>query len=213
MDTLEWVRRSKIIVIARGLKAEHMIGLAEALYAGGIELMEVTFDRAESRQWSVTAEAISALSIHMRGKMLIGAGTVLTEEQLEIAANAGARYIVAPNTDTALIRKVKERGLSAFPGAFTPTEIDAAYEAGADAVKIFPACSLGSSYIKMIKAPLRHVPFLAFGGIDENNAADYIAAGCCGVGVGSRLVNAEWIEAGEWSRITEMAVRFRKAVG
>ena len=121
-------------------------------------------------------------------------------------------YIITPNTNCDLIRRVKEYGLLSFPGAFTPSEIVEAYEAGADAVKVFPVGNLGPSYIKAIKAPLSHIPLMAVGGVNEKNAAGFLAAGCCGIGVGGNLVNKSWIEAGEWDKITELAQAYRKAV-
>lgn len=213
MTALEWVQRSKIIAIVRGLAPEHMLKLADALCTGGIELMEVTFNQARPETWEDTRGAIRAVGAHMAGKMLVGAGTVLTGEQLGMAREAGAKYIVTPNTNPMLIRQAKQVGLCVFPGAFTPTEIVAAHEAGADAVKLFPAGNLGPAYIKAIRAPLSHIPLLAVGGVDEKNAADFMAAGCCGVGVGGNLVNKDWIAAGEWSKIASLAKEYRKAVG
>ena len=212
MTTMEWVRKSKIIAIVRGLAPEHMLKLAEALYAGGVDLMEVTFNQAKPETWKDTAAAIHAIGQHMEGKMLAGAGTVLTEEQLQMAIDAGAKYIITPNTNPALIRKVKAAGLCAFPGALTPSEIEAAHEAGADAVKVFPAGSMGPAYIKAVRAPLSHVALMAVGGVNEKNTADFLAAGCCGVGVGGNLVNKDWIAAGEWEKITALAKEYRKAV-
>ena len=130
MTALEWVQRSKIIAIVRGLPKEYMTRLAEALYAGGIDLMEVTFHQQKPETWKDTAEAIAAVDSCMEGKMLVGAGTVLTLEQLDMARDAGASYIITPNTNCDLIRRVKEFGLLSFPGAFTPSEIVEAYEAG-----------------------------------------------------------------------------------
>ena len=212
MTTLEWVQNRKIIAIVRGLKTEYMLKLAEALYEGGIDLMEVTFNQKDPTTWKDTAAAIKAIGEHMEGKMLAGAGTVLTLEQLDLARDAGAKYIITPNINVELIRKVKEYGLLCFPGALTPTEAVTAYNAGADAVKIFPAGNMGPSYIKAIKAPLAQIPMMAVGGVNEKNAADFIAAGCCGLGVGGNLVNKNWIEAGEWDKITALAREFRKAV-
>ena len=210
MTALEWVQRSKIIAIVRGLPKEYMTRLAEALYAGGIDLMEVTFHQQHPETWKDTAAAIAAVDRCMSSKMLVGAGTVLTREQLDMARDAGAQYIITPNTNCDLIRLVKEYGLLSFPGAFTPSEIVQAYEAGADAVKVFPAGNLGPAYIKAIKASLSHIPLMAVGGVNEKNAADFIAAGCCGIGVGGNLVNKSWIEAGEWDKITELAQAYRK---
>lgn len=212
MTTLEWVKQYKLIAIVRGLKPEYMLGLADALYAGGINMMEVTFAQAKPETWKDTAEAIRSVSEHMDGKMLVGAGTVLTQEQLDMARDAGAKYIITPNTNPELIRKVKEYGLLSFPGAFTPSEIVNAWDAGADAVKVFPAGNMGPAYLKAIKAPLSHIPMMAVGGVNEKNAADFMAAGCCGLGIGGNLVNKTWIENGEWEKITALAAEYRKAV-
>lgn len=213
MKPLEWVFERKIIAIVRGLSTEYMLKLAGALYEGGIDLMEVTFNQAKPETWKDTSAAIRAISSHMNGKMLVGAGTVITQEQLDMARDAGAQYIITPNTNPALIRKVKEYGLLSFPGALTASEIQTAHEAGADAVKVFPAGQLGPSYIKAVKAPLSHIPLMAVGGVNEKNTADFLAAGCCGVGVGGNLMNKAWIEAGEWNQITALAAEYRKAVG
>ena len=212
MTTLQWVQKSKIIAIVRGLSSEHIINLANALFEGGIDLIEVTFNQAKPETWKETADAIRALQTNMEGKMLVGAGTVITEEQLQISIDAGAKYIITPNTYIKLIDKVKAAGLCAFPGAMTPSEIIQAYEAGADAVKIFPAGTLGTSYIKAIRAPLNWIPMMAVGGVNEKNIAEFLAAGCCGVGVGGNLVNKDWIHAGEWDKITALAKEYRKAV-
>lgn len=209
---LTWVKERKIIAIIRGLAPEYMLKLADALYAGGIDMMEVTFHQAEPNTWRDTAEAIRAIGTHMEGKVMAGAGTVVTEKQLQMAIDAGAKYIITPNTNTELIRKVKEAGLCSFPGAMTPSEIVAAYDAGADAVKVFPAGTLGAAYIKAVRAPLSHIPLMAVGGVTERNTLDFLAAGCCGVGVGGNLVNKDWIAAGEWGKITALAIEYRKAV-
>ncbi len=212
MTTMEWVRVKKIIAIVRGLQPDYMLRLADALYAGGIDLMEVTFNQKQPETWKDTAGAIRAIAGHMEGRMLPGAGTVLNQRQLDMARDAGAAYIITPNTNPELIGKVKEYGLASFPGAFTPSEIEAAWEVGADAVKVFPAGSIGPAYIMAVKAPLSHIPLMAVGGVNEKNCAEFMAAGCCGIGVGGNLVNKTWIENGQWDRITALAAEFRKAV-
>lgn len=212
MTGLEWFKKSKIIAIVRGLAPEHMVQLAEALYEGGIDLIEVTFHQSQPETWQNTATSIQAIASHMTGRMLVGAGTVICEKQLDMACKAGAAYVVTPNTDSHLIRTVKVRGLLSFPGAFTPSEIVEAYQAGADAVKVFPAGNLGPSYIQAIKAPLPHIPLVAVGGINVKNAREYMAAGCCGIGIGGNLVNKNWIEAGAWNMIAALAREYRKAV-
>ncbi len=211
MTTLEWVQERKLMAIVRGLPAEYAVQLADALLAGGIDLMEFTFQQKSPESWRTTADVIARVGKHTEGRMLIGAGTVLLMEQLDLAKEAGAKFIVTPNTNCELIRKVKEYGLAAFPGALTPTEIVSAYEAGADAVKVFPAGNMGPGYIKAVNAPLSHIPLMAVGGVNEKNAADFLAAGCIGVGVGGNLVNRAWIEQGEWGRITALAAEYRRA--
>ena len=196
----------------RGLPTEYMLRLAQAFKEGGIGMMEVTFNQKAPETWKDTAAAISAVKKEFGGDMLTGAGTVITLEQLKIAADAGAQYLVTPTTDAEIIRTGKKQGLGMFPGALTPTEILTAYNAGADAVKVFPVGSLGAGYIKAVSAPLSHIPLMGVGGVNEKNAADFIKAGCCGVGVGGNLVNREWIAAGEWDKITALAKEFERAV-
>ena len=137
--------------------------------------------------------------------MAVGAGTVTSAALAELAHSAGAQFIVSPDTDPAVIRRTKELGMCAMPGAMTPSEIKTAYEAGADFVKVFPASVLGTEYIRAIRGPLGHIPLLAVGGISEENAAAFLQAGCVGVGVGGKLVNRDWIAAGQWDSITQLA--------
>lgn len=209
---LQYIFSQKIIAIVRGLSSETILALAEALYAGGIDLIEVTFDQAAPQTWPDTAKAIRALALESHGRILPGAGTVITLEQYTMARDAGAQYIITPVVDPALITAVKKDGLCAFPGAFTPTEIELAYSAGADAVKVFPAGALGPGYIKAVRAPLPHIPLMAVGGINEENAAGFLAAGAVGLGIGGNLVHKTWIENGEFQRITELAQIYRAKV-
>lgn len=211
-DTMSFIREHKIITIVRSLNPEAMEALADALLAGGVRLMEVTFDQARPETWRETADAIRRIGRRHEGRMLIGAGTVLTPDQLHIAADAGARYIISPNADVSVIQETKRLGLVSLPGALTPTEIMAAWQAGADAVKIFPADNLGLAYIKAVRAPLAHVPMLAVGGVDEKNCAAFLAAGCSGVGVGGSLVNKQWIANDEFEKIETLARTFVQAL-
>lgn len=144
--------------------------------------------------------------------MLVGAGTVITPEQVSMTYNAGGHYLVTPTTQPEIIRMGKALGMGLYPGAFSPSEILEAWKAGADAVKVFPAGSLGPGYIKAVRAPLGHIPLMAVGGVNEKNAAEYMKAGCVGIGVGGNLVNREWIENGEWDKVTALAREFIKAV-
>lgn len=183
------IDQNKIIAIIRGVKSDVLVPLVETLYNGGIRLVEVTIN--QSGDPKTTADAIYNLCEKFSGKVEIGAGTVMTVEQTDLVIDAGAKYIISPNISEAVIKHTKSRGIISIPGAFSPTETAAAYSYGADYVKIFPAGSIGASYIKAIKAPLSHIPLLAVGGIDHTNIIDYLNAGACGVGIGGALTNPD----------------------
>lgn len=206
------VYEHKIIAIVRGMEPEYCVKLAEALYAGGINMIEVTFNQRSTDHFAATTKAIQAISEALSGKVLVGAGTVLTKEQVDLAKAAGAQYMISPSVDEEVIRYTREQGLVSMPGAMTPSEAVTAYKAGADFVKVFPVGNLGSSFIKAIKAPLSHIPFLAVGGVNEKNVAEFLKAGAVGVGVGGNLVNAQWIKAGEYDKITALAEEFVKNI-
>lgn len=209
----EWIRKNKLIVIVRGIESKKCAALSEALYAGGIRLIEVTFDQKSQNRFCETTAAIAALQERWKEQICIGAGTVLTMEQLFLAKQAGARYIVTPNTNTQIIREAKKLGMAVAAGAMTPTEIEEAYEAGADFVRVFPAGSLGCGYFQAVKSPLSHIPMLAVGGINEENAAAFMKSGAVGVGVGGNLVNKQWIDNGEFEKITEFSRKYVENMG
>ncbi|MBO5939787.1 MAG: bifunctional 4-hydroxy-2-oxoglutarate aldolase/2-dehydro-3-deoxy-phosphogluconate aldolase [Kiritimatiellae bacterium] len=196
---------TKVVAIVRGFAPDICLKLADAYRRGGIRLVEVTFNQKAPETWKDTAAAIKAIREEFAGEVRVGAGTVLTEEQLSICENAGGEYIVTPNVNVSLIKTAVGRGLVAMPGALTPSEAVDAWTAGASFVKLFPAGSLGPGYVKAVRAPLSHIPFLAVGGISAANAAEYIKAGCVGVGVGGNLTNKEWIDAGAWDKIEDAA--------
>lgn len=198
----------KVISIVRGVEPEKIIRIAEALYAGGVTLIEVTFNQKDPASWTQTASAIAAIRESMGDKMFVGAGTVTSVELVDMAAKAGAGYIISPDTDPAVIARTKELGLVSLPGAYTPTEAKLAHTCGADFVKLFPCVGDAPAYLKAICAPMSHIKFLAVGGVNADNAADFIKAGAVGIGAGSCLVNKKWVDAIEYYKITEEAKRF-----
>ena len=204
-DTIKAVREKKVVAIIRGFAPEVCLRLAEAYAEGGIGLVEVTFNQKAPDTWKDTAVAIRSIRDRFEGVIRVGAGTVLTAGQLDMCEQAGGEYMITPNVNADLIRECVRRGLVAMPGAMTPSEAVAAYDAGASFVKIFPAGSLGPGYVKAVMAPLSHIPFLAVGGISPSNTADFIKAGCVGVGVGGNLTNKEWIASGEYCKIADVA--------
>ena len=202
---IQEVFNHKIIAIVRGMDKEQTVNIAKALYDGGVRFIEVTFNQKKPDEFYKTADAIRAIREEMGDKMYVGAGTVTSVELVDMAAEAGALYMISPDMDEAVIKRTRELGLVSIPGAYTATEAKKAYNAGADFVKLFPVGNLGVSYVKALRAPISHVKLMAVGGVNENNIADFLAAGICGVGVGGNLANKKWIEAGEFDKITETA--------
>ena len=202
---IQKVLEEKAIAIVRGASAEDCVKVADALYEGGIRFMEITFNHKNPDSYKDTAAAIKSVAEKYAGKMYIGAGTVISPELVELAASAGALYIISPDTNPDVIKKTRELGLVSMPGAVTPSEVLLAHRSGADFVKLFPIGSFGTAYIKALCAPISHVKMLAVGGVNEDNAAEFIKAGVVGVGVGGNLANKKWIDAGEFSKITETA--------
>lgn len=199
------IEEEKIIAIVRGVGPEQCMKVANALYAGGIRLMEITYDQKNPSSFQATADAIEAIGKAYEGKMLVGAGTVTSTELVEMTARAGGKYIISPDVNVDVIRRTCELNMVSMPGAMTPTEVVVAHNAGADFVKLFPAGNLGIAYVKAIRAPISHVKLMAVGGINEKNIPEFLRAGICGVGVGGNLANKAWIEAGEFEKIMETA--------
>lgn len=211
-EIIRYVLKEKVIAIVRGIESTKCMRVAEALYEGGIRLVEVTFNQSEPASFAATADTIATINKKYEGKILVGAGTVTTTELVELAAKAGAKYIISPDTNIDVIRKTRELGLVSMPGAMTPTEIMTAHYAGADFVKLFPTGNLGADYVKAVCAPISHIKLLAVGGINEKNIADYLKVGMCGAGVGGNLANKKWIDNGEYGKITETARMLVEAV-
>lgn len=205
------VLKHKIIAIVRGMDEEYILPFAEALYNGGIRMIEVTFNLRAPEQ-SATTHAIKAISERFGKDMWAGAGTVVSPELVDAACEAGALYIVSPNTDLSVIARTKELNLLSIPGALTPTECLTAHKAGADFIKLFPAGNFGPEYLKAIRAPLSHLHFVATGGINEENIPAYVKAGAAGFGVGGNLTNKEWITEGKFQKITELAKAYIDSV-
>ncbi len=208
MNVLEFIQTHKVITICRKVYGEDLKNLAAALCDGGVKLIEVTFDQADPDCISKTAEAITMMNKEFEGKMLFGAGTVLSEDQVKAAADAGAAYIISPNVNEKVIKATKALGMVSIPGAMTPTEIIAAHELGADIVKLFPAGYLGFRYIKDILGPISHVKLCATGGVTEETWGQYLDLGFVGAGISSRLCDKKCIAAGDWAEVTRRAAAF-----
>ncbi|MBO5370736.1 MAG: bifunctional 4-hydroxy-2-oxoglutarate aldolase/2-dehydro-3-deoxy-phosphogluconate aldolase [Clostridia bacterium] len=209
---IEFIEKNKIIVIVRGVEKNKLTPLVQAMYDGGIRLVENTYDASGKIPDEEIASNIKMLSDHFGDKMLIGAGTVLTEKQVQLTKDAGGSFIISPDTNSGVIEKTKALGMVSIPGALTPTEVASASRYGADFVKVFPVDLYGPGYIKTLSAPLSHVKMLAVNGISADNMNDYLSAGAYGVGVGSGIVNKSLIADGDFDAITALAKKYTDAL-
>jgi len=210
--TIEKIEKNKIIAIVRGVEKEKLVPMTEALYKGGIRLLELTYSADNTPTDEEIADRIRMLATHFKDRMLIGAGTVIRERQVTLTKEAGGLYIISPDTNERIIKKTLEEGLVSIPGALTPTEITTAHNFGADFVKLFPVSTFGVDYVKAVKAPLSHVKLLAVGGVDYTNLEAYSKAGACGFGIGSTIINKKLIDACDWDGITELAEKYTAVI-
>lgn len=196
-ETLERVGAARLVPVVVLDDAAHAAPLAEALVAGGLPVAEVTFRTAAA------VESIRAMS--SRGGMLVGAGTVLTPEQVDAAVDAGASYVVSPGLSVAVVRRCAERGVLALPGAVTATEVQAALAEGLEAVKFFPAgTSGGTPAIKALSAPFAGLRFVPTGGVGPDNLADYLSISAVLAVGGSWMVPRDAIAAGDFARVQSL---------
>lgn len=200
------LEQSRLVAIMRHTDPAAAIRTVEALVAGGVCAIEVTFN---SRG---VLDMLRGIAAEFGERVLLGAGTVLSIEAAEQALAAGAQFIVSPHTDVEMVRTMARRGVPCVPGALTATEILTAWEASAAVVKLFPAGSVGISYLKDMRGPLNDIPLLPTGGVTLDNAADFVRAGAWGLGVGSALVDAKVVAAGDFAEITRRARAFSEAV-
>ena len=209
---IQLIKEEKLIAIMRGVYGDAALRTAEALAIGGIRLMEVPFDQNAGENQENTLNAIRKIAEALGSDVHVGAGTVMTPDQVQWASDAGSEYMITPNMDPDVIRKTRALGRVMISGALTPSEIADAWKYGSDFVKVFPAGSMGSSYIKAIRAPLKHIPLMAVGGVNENNLQEFLRAGVCGFGIGGNLCNMDWIRAGAYEKLTELAKVYRERV-
>ena len=210
-NILEAVRRYNITAILRGISEERLKNVVQALFDGGIRLLEVTFNQKSPSKLEDTARAIQWAKQCFGTELHVGAGTVMSPQEVLAAKQAGAEFILAPNVDEAVIRLAVAQGMCAIPGAMTPTEIAQAYAAGAEIIKLFPAGNLGLGYCKAVMAPLNHIPMIAVGGIDQHNLPFFLKAGFIGAGIGSSLTNRELIEKEDYAGLKALAEEFVSA--
>lgn len=203
---LDLIRCSGVIAIMRAQSSDQLLRAADAIRAGGVAVIEVT----------MTTPGALAIIEQASGRygedVVFGAGTVLDSESARAAILAGAQFIVAPNYKPELVETCRRYSVPVMPGAYTPTEIVTAWEAGADMVKVFPAGVGGPSLIQALKAPLPQIDLVPVGGVNLETAAAFIRAGAAALGVGSALINQRLLEEGDFAALTERARRFVQEV-
>lgn len=199
--------RERVTAIVRGITADRLRKVADALLAGGVRSVEVTFDTPGA------AEMIRVLKVEYAGELLVGAGTVLDAETCRTAILAGADFVLSPTLNADVIYMCNRYGKAAVPGVMTPTEVLTAIQAGADIVKVFPAGALGPGYVRDVLGPLGQARIMAVGGVDLENAEAFFRAGAACIGVGSSLVGRKLVDSGDYAQITARAEGFVRAAG
>jgi 2-dehydro-3-deoxyphosphogluconate aldolase / (4S)-4-hydroxy-2-oxoglutarate aldolase len=206
---LELILQTRLVAIIRLDDLAKALELSKALLDGGILVQEFTLSNPDAL--GALKDAKEALPAFQNGSAAIGLGSVRNPTEAHKALEAGAQFVVTPTTNLEVIRVCKAAGLPIMPGAFTPTEIATAWDAGADMVKVFPARALGPTYIKDMLAPMPYLKLLPTGGIDLDNMASFFKNGAVAVGVGGNLLDKQAIAANDWAKVTAIAREYAKA--
>ena len=204
--TLKRILDCGIVAVVRAESGDRLVQVVKALAEGGVTAAEITFTIPDA------VEVIRQVRRDVGDQIILGAGTVLDPETARAALLAGAEYIVAPTVNLEVIRLCRRYDKVVMPGAFTPTEVVAAWEAGADVVKIFPADFGGPSYLKALRGPLPQIKMMPTGGVDLNTAESFLKAGACCLGVGSALVEPQAVATGNFERLRDLASQFAAIV-
>ena len=205
-QTLSRILQGGVIAVVRSATPDPLVGAARALAEGGVPAVEITFTVSDA------PDVIRQVRKELGDAIVLGAGTILDPETARLAILAGAEYLVGPVVNHEVIRLARRYDKAVMPGAFSPTEILSAWEAGADIVKVFPADVGGPAYFKAIRGPLPQVRLMPTGGVDLETAESFLRAGACCLGVGSALVEPEAMAAGDFARIKDLASRFSALV-
>lgn len=206
-ETVKAIGEGGVVLIVRAERADdRMMRGIEAVSGAGVKAVEITF----SVPGAVCV--IERMAQQFGDRIILGAGTILNPSDAAAAVNAGAQYVVAPNTNPEVIGISKRLGIAVMPGAFTPTEVVSAWAAGADAIKLFPASVGGPEYVRAIRAPLPHIPLMAAGGVDLDTAGAFIEAGAFALGVGSNLFKKELLAKEDFDGLAALARRYVETV-
>jgi 2-dehydro-3-deoxyphosphogluconate aldolase/(4S)-4-hydroxy-2-oxoglutarate aldolase len=206
---LSALRISPFLGILRGVETSHLPHIAQVAKAAQLDFIEITMNTKGAVDLiRILSKLCKPLNIE------VGAGTVRTLDDLHMAIDAGAEFIVSPSCNPAIIDHCARHGMPCLPGALTPTEIQTAFDAGATCIKVFPAKVLGGpAYFKELRGPFHDIPLLACGGVDTHNAAEYFASGADALAFGSSIFRPEWLVAGEWEKVISAIKKLRESTG
>ena len=204
-DCLTQIKREKLVILARGIPVEILLQALEACAEAGVTLFESTFDHRLTDPITENREKLKALKKALGNRIRFGAGTVLTKDEVQAAFDAGAEYIISPDTDEEVITETKRLGMLSIPGAMTPSEVKRAWKLGADMVKLFPADDLGMHYIQNLKGPLGHIPLMATGGVNPVTIPQFLKAGITAVGTGITVFRPDLIAKEDYEGIRTLA--------
>jgi 2-dehydro-3-deoxyphosphogluconate aldolase/(4S)-4-hydroxy-2-oxoglutarate aldolase len=206
LDVMGKIFDCGIVAIMRAHSSDQLIAVSDAVLNGGINIIEVTMTTPGA------LEVVRQATNKYKDEVVFGMGSVLDAETARAAILAGAQFIVCPTLKVETIEICKRYSIPVIPGAYTPTEVLTAWEAGASLVKVFPASVGGPAYIKAIKAPLPQIRLSAVGGVDLANTASFIRSGAEVVGVGGELVSQKFVDDRDFKTIVERAILFREEV-
>ena len=204
-DCLTQIKREKLVILARGIPVEILLQALEACAEAGVTLFESTFDHRLTDPITENREKLKALKKALGNRIRFGAGTVLTKDEVQAAFDAGAEYIISPDTDEEVITETKRLGMLSIPGAMTPSEVKRAWKLGADMVKLFPADDLGMHYIQNLKGPLGHIPLMATGGVNPVTIPQFLKAGITAVGTGITVFRPDLVAKEDYEGIRTLA--------
>jgi len=205
MNVIDRLGRDRLMVLARGVSKDVLVRGVAAVADAGVTVFESTFDHRRGDCIVENAEKIAALVAALGDRMSIGAGTVLSVEEVRAAHEAGATFVVSPDTDPEVIAETKRLGMVSIPGAMTPSEIKRAYALGADIVKLFPADDLGYHYIQNLKGPMPHIPLMATGGVNPETIPEFLSRGIMAVGTGITIFRPDLVAAEDYEGIRALA--------
>jgi 2-dehydro-3-deoxyphosphogluconate aldolase/(4S)-4-hydroxy-2-oxoglutarate aldolase len=205
-ETLDRVRKLGLLAVLRGPSPELTLQMVEALVAGGVLGIEITYTTPEATR------VVKELHDKYGDEILLGMGTLTHPGQVDQAKQAGANYIVSPHYEAELAQAMAASELGVMIGALSPSEVVQAYRIGSDIVKIFPGSLGGPAYMKALRGPFPEIPMMPTGGISPENIVDWFAAGAAAVGAGSQLCPTDWAKEGRFADITQRAREFVQAV-